>query len=247
MRRFLICSALVGLAAVTLIPGFFLGETSSPQEGSTKETVREASKTASSPAIRLSPPSGISQGEAKVQKAGPAMAPRSDTIEAYLRDVEAMKEELVASSVPPQEEVLVTYDLDLTLWRTSAAAKSVFSNYAENVQLEEKYFVEFDDGALDTLEPGQRFSLPPLNGQSHSVIVKTEESLMHGAINWELVDEQGMPSGSITRIGDAVEGIFYASGEVYHLRVVNGVGWVADDDALTALIENEFEMGELPQ
>ncbi|MBY5922611.1 hypothetical protein [Ferrimonas balearica] len=178
------------------------------------------------------------------------MAPRSDTIEAYLRDVEAMNPELAVPSSPlPQEkeEVVVLYDLDLTLWRASAAAKSVFANYALNVQLDESHFVEFDESTLDILEPGQRFSLPPLNGLSQSVIVKTQESLRQDAINWDLVDDRGVSVGSITRIGDAVEGIFFVSAGTYHLRAVNGVGWVADDATLTAFLENEAKASELPQ
>ena len=138
------------------------------------------------------------------------VAPQSDTLDALDADLSAFAD--ANTDVPngndlPINDVLTTptfVDVDLTLWRASESAKSVFENYRDVQSMDEKHFIEFDDTSLDTLAPGQRLSLPAIGDERIQVIVKSEEAWNQGAINWVLVDDHGRPAGSITQMQDSV-------------------------------------------
>ncbi|WP_070970619.1 hypothetical protein [Vibrio sonorensis] len=183
----------------------------------------------------------ISHGEA---------APKSDTLDELKADIteytrkspqlDESQQEDSDTPIPPD-----FFDQEVTLWRSSEKAKSVYENYTETQalqghSLDSKYFIEFDETSLDSLDVGQRFTLPSINEQQIQVIIQQQESLGQGATNWVLVDSQGNPMGNITRTKDSVEGVFTTPSGPFYLSSINGVGWLASENTLIAAVQNSF-------
>ncbi|PMN90585.1 hypothetical protein [Enterovibrio norvegicus] len=179
------------------------------------------------------------------------VAPQSDTLDALDADIAAFAEAnvnvLEVSDERDSEVVPIPtfVDVDLTLWRASESAKSVFENYTDVQSMDEKHFIEFDDTRLDSLAPGQRFSLPAMDDERIQVIVKSEETWNQGVTNWELVDNHGHPAGSITQMQDSVEAVFTTPSGQYFLRSVNGVGWIASEETLISALNDVFTKPEM--
>ncbi|CZF77530.1 hypothetical protein GCE9029_00262 [Grimontia celer] len=167
------------------------------------------------------------------------MAPESDSVDEYLADVATLPP--ASSNAQAQKEITpVFFDAEITLWQPVSSAKSVFENYGAVLSLSEEHFIEFDESLLETLEVGQRFTLPKLGESRQQVIVMQQEYWEHGATNWVFVDSNGKPAGSLTKTQDGVEGIFQMPDGVYHLLTRNGVGWIADEATLISASEQAF-------
>lgn len=171
------------------------------------------------------------------------MAPESDTIDDYFADVE---EFLTESNNTEQFKGEITpvsfdiFDIEVTLWHSMPSAKSVLENYALTSSLSEEFFIEFDEYSLEALEVGQRFTLPKLGKSRKQVIVKKLEDLENGAKNWELMDNQGEPAGSLTKVQGGVIGVFFMPKSTYHLFTQNGIGWITDETTLINANEQAF-------
>ena len=265
MKRYLVVIAITSLVSgviVAFLPSLLIeAPTSSAEQGVSHESgvkqgmdngVAERPMTAQ----LVSPEStGLSSAATQTLTAPAAqlelVAPQSDTLDALEDDIAAFAE--ANANVPERSDerdndvvpIPTFVDVDLTLWRASESAKSVFENYTDVQSMDEKYFIEFDDTRLDSLVPGQRFSLPAMDDERIQVIVKSEETWNQGVTNWELVDNHGHPAGSITRIQDSVEAVFTTPSGQYFLRSVNGVGWIASEETLISALNDVFTKPEM--
>ncbi|WP_052737572.1 hypothetical protein [Grimontia sp. AD028] len=169
------------------------------------------------------------------------MAPESDTVDEYLADVALLPPTSSSDERAQKEESTQEFfDAEIPLWQPVSSAKSVFENYGAVVSLSEEHFIEFDESLLETLEVGQRFTLPKLGESRQQVIVTQQEYWKHGATNWVFVDNNGQPAGNLTKTQDGIEGIFQMPDGVYHLLTRNGVGWIADEATLISASEQAF-------
>ncbi|MGF1707259.1 hypothetical protein [Enterovibrio baiacu] len=266
MKRNLIAIGIISLISgviVSFLPSLWEAESSSPvteestlHENDEKQAMENVFAVQPMEAPMLSPELKGSSSDRKNTHTAPIaqfelVAPQSDTLEALDADVSAFAEKNANAmegsdnrnnSIAPIQTFV---DVDLTLWRASEGAKSVFENYTDVQSMDKKHFIEFDDTNLDTLAPGQRFSLPEMGEEHIQVIVKSEETWNQGVTNWELVDNHGHPAGSITQMQDSVEAIFTTPSGQYFLRSVNGVGWIASEETLISALDDVFTKPEM--
>lgn len=152
----------------------------------------------------------------------------------------------VDNLVKPKREndnanIEVSRYLDIQLWNPNKFAKNVYDAYDEHNGLSAEHFIDFDETALQEIGVGDSFNLPLNKDSKLDVIVTDVEALQSNAINFDLMDLSGIQRGSLTQIGDRVEGFFIANdNQEYFLRAIGGVGWIASKESLIKNIESEL-------
>lgn len=143
--------------------------------------------------------------------------------------------------VKDNANVEVNRYLDIQLWNVNKFAKNAYDAYDKNNRLSAEHFIDFDENALQEIEVGDSFNLPLNKDSKFDVIVTDVTQLQNNATNIGLVDASGNQRGSLTQIGQRVEGFFIANdNQEYFLRAIGGVGWIASKESLIKNTESKI-------
>lgn len=136
----------------------------------------------------------------------------------------------------------------VSLWQKNPKAKANYNTEIDGIDVDEKYFMDFNFDALNDFRNGDTLNIVTLDGVNTEIVIgydglpskdstfdKTE--VFNEAREWVFTNKYGKGIGKMLSDDNFVEGQFIASnGKEYMFRVQNSSGWILPKKDVISLI-----------